>query len=36
MCRLTALQIVRHVESWNITPIQAIQQLFTPAATRTK
>ena len=25
------LQIVQHVESWNITPVQAIKQIFTPA-----
>ncbi len=29
---LSALQIVRHIESWNITPLQAIKQIFTPAS----
>ncbi|KAL0051668.1 hypothetical protein WJX82_000012 [Trebouxia sp. C0006] len=31
-----ANQIVRHIESWNITPLQAIKQIFTPAASRSR
>ncbi|KAL0034677.1 hypothetical protein WJX77_002009 [Trebouxia sp. C0004] len=31
-----ANQIVRHIESWNITPLQAIKQIFTPAASQAR
>ena len=34
LCNIV-LQIVQHVESWNITPVQAIMQIFMPARSKT-